>query len=130
MNCQKCGTELKGENIFCTECGHQLAEGAKFCFECGAKVNEPVVSREEARKVVYDGEIHKCPNCGALLAAYESVCEACGYERRGAKATSSVQELARKLEAIEAQRPAKKVRSIFNQAFTQGHISKTDEQKV
>ena len=115
---------------FCTECGHQLAEGANFCFECGAKVNEPAVSRVESRKVVYDGEIYKCPNCGAILDAYESVCETCGYERRGAKATSSVQELARKLEAIEAQRPHKKVTSIFTQAFTQGHIPKTDEQKI
>ena len=115
---------------FCTECGHQLAEGAKFCFECGAKVNAPSSPRVEQRKTVYDGEIHKCPNCGALLNAYESVCETCGYERRGAKATSSVQELAQKLEAIEAQRPPKKVRSVFTQAFTQGHISKTDEQKI
>ena len=87
---------------FCTECGHQLAEGAKFCFECGAKVNEPVVSRQESRKVVYDGEVHKCPNCGEIMDAYESVCKSCGYERRGTKATSSVQILAKKLEEIEA----------------------------
>lgn len=115
---------------FCTECGHKLADGAKFCFECGAKVNAPITSRGESRKTVYDGEIHKCPNCGDILDAYESVCETCGYERRGTKATSSVQELAQKLEAIETQRPPKKVTSIFTQAFTQGHISKTDEQKI
>ena len=115
---------------FCTECGHQLAEGAKFCFECGAKVNAPSSPRVEQRKTVYDGEIHRCPNCGDILDAYESVCETCGYERRGTKATSSVQELARKLEAIESQRPPKKAASIFTQAFTQGHISKTDEQKI
>lgn len=115
---------------FCTECGHKLADGAKFCFECGAKVNVPITSRGESRKTVYDGEIHKCPNCGDILDAYESVCETCGYERRGTKATSSIQELAQKLEAIETQRPPKKVTSIFTQAFTQGHISKTDEQKI
>ena len=115
---------------FCTNCGHQLAEGAKFCFECGAKVNEPVVSRQESRKVVYDGEVHKCPNCGEIMDAYESVCKSCGYERRGTKATSSVQILAKKLEEIEALRPPKKVTSIFTQAFTQGHIPKTDEQKI
>lgn len=115
---------------YCTNCGHKLAEGAKFCFECGAKVNGTTTDRTDSRRVVYDGEIFKCPNCGDILDAYESVCKTCGYERRGARATSSVKELAQKLEAIEAQRPAKKVRSIFSQAFTQGHISKTDEQKI
>ncbi len=114
---------------FCTECGHQLAEGAKFCYECGAKVNASE-SQGAQRKTVYDGEIHKCPNCGDIMNAYESVCKSCGYERRGTKATSSVQELARRLEAIEAQRPPKKATSIFSQAFTQGHIPKTDEQKI
>lgn len=115
---------------FCTECGHQLVDGAKFCFKCGAKVNGSGSLHVEQRKTVYDGEIHRCPNCGDILDAYESVCETCGYERRGAKATSSVQELSRKLEEIEAQRPPKKVSSVFTQAFTQGHISKTDEQKI
>ena len=77
---------------FCSNCGHQLADGAKFCFECGAKVIGSTTDRSESRRVVYDGEIFKCPNCGDILDAYESVCETCGYERRGAKATSSVKE--------------------------------------
>lgn len=115
---------------FCTACGHQLADGAKFCFECGAKVKELASPCVEQRKTVYDGEIHRCPNCGDILDAYESICKTCGYERRGVKATSSVQELAQKLEVIERQRPPKKVTSIFTQAFTQGHISTTDEQKI
>jgi len=82
------------------------------------------------RKTSYDGEIYKCPNCGDIMDAYESVCESCGYERRGAKATSSVRELSARLQAIEAQRPPKKHTSIFSQAMNQGHISKTDEQKI
>lgn len=115
---------------FCTECGHQLADGAKFCFECGAKVVGASSPRVEQRKTVYDGEIHRCPNCGDILDAYESVCKSCGYERRGTKATSSVQELAQKLEEIEAQRPPKRITTVFSQAFTQGYVSKTDEQKI
>ena len=47
--------------------------------------------------MVFEGTIHKCPNCGDILDAYESVCEACGYERRGANSTSSVRELAVKI---------------------------------
>ena len=79
---------------FCIECGYQLADGAKFCFECGARVNASVSPPVEQRKTVYDGEIHRCPNCGDILDAYESVCETCGYERRGSKVTNSVKEFA------------------------------------
>ena len=50
---------------FCSKFGKQLAEDAKFCSECGAKVVENNNSTQ--RKVVYEGEIHKCPNCGEVL---------------------------------------------------------------
>ena len=74
---------------FCSNCGHQLADGAKFCFECGAKVNA-YESQGTQRKTVYDGEIHKCPNCGDILDAHEVVCDTCGYELRGAAASTVV----------------------------------------
>ena len=88
---------------FCTECGRQLAAGAKFCFECGAQVNGPVSPRVEPRKTVYDGEIHRCPNCGDILDAYETICDACGYELRGRKASSVVETFATKLGQIESE---------------------------
>lgn len=50
------------------------------------------------RKVGYDGVIRKCPNCGDIIDAYETVCETCGYEIRGRKTTSVVHELGVKLE--------------------------------
>ena len=83
---------------FCTECGHQLADGAKFCYECGVKVNAQASPHGEQRKTVYDGEIHKCPNCGEIIDAYDTICQSCGYEIRGRKTTSVVHELALKLE--------------------------------
>ena len=70
---------------YCSNCGKELVEGAKFCYDCGAPA-QPV---ENERKTIYDGEIHKCPNCGDTIDAYEAVCEACGYEIRGRKATYS-----------------------------------------
>lgn len=109
---------------FCSNCGHQLTEGAKFCFECGTKVNIQEPSQDEPRKVAYDGEIHKCPNCGDILDAYESVCKACGYEQRGSKATSSVHELAVKLQQIEEARLTSNNHSRFGQS------SEIDQQKI
>ena len=113
---------------FCINCGHQLSDGAQFCANCGKAANgEPSVIQ---RKTVYDGEIFKCPNCGDILDAYESVCETCGYERRGAKATGSVRELQLNLEELYAKRPPKKVHTIFTQALSDGQISNTDEEIV
>lgn len=81
---------------FCSNCGHQLADGAKFCFECGAKV-DALESQKTRRRTVYDGEIHKCPNCGDILEAHEVVCGACGYELRGAAASTVVHDFSIKI---------------------------------
>ena len=115
---------------FCMNCGKQLPDGAKFCLECGTKLGDTNAEQKTQRETTYEGKIFKCPNCGDILDAYESVCESCGYERRGTSATSSVKELSRKLQEIEAQRPPKKFHSIFKQAMNQGQLSKTDEQKI
>lgn len=109
---------------FCSNCGHQLAEGVNFCVKCGTKVNIQEPSQDDHRKVAYDGEIHKCPNCGDILDAYESVCKACGYEQRGSKATSSVHELAVRLQQIEEARLTSNSHSRFGQS------SEIDQQKI
>lgn len=114
--------------VFCTNCGQELAKGANFCAGCGKAVNDSASITQ--RKTVYDGKIYKCPNCGDVLNAYESVCETCGYERRGAKATGSVSELQLKLEELYAKRPPRKVRTIFTQALSGGQISNADEEIV
>ena len=87
---------------FCPYCGTKLDEGARFCKNCGESVvnktsskepseSEPVdESPETKRKTVYDGEIHKCPNCGEVLKSFEINCPACGHELRGTKASSAV----------------------------------------
>lgn len=76
---------------FCINCGRELAEGAKFCANCGKAVNNN--SSNNQRKATYDGEIHKCPNCGEVLNAFVPKCPACGYELRGTSATNSIEEL-------------------------------------
>jgi len=80
---------------FCINCGQELADGAKFCANCGKAVNNDSTTQ---RKTVYDGELHKCPNCGELLNSFVTNCPTCGYELRSIKTNSPVNELAKKIE--------------------------------
>ena len=82
---------------FCMKCGQQLPEGAKFCSSCGTAVGE-VKATTAQRKTVYDGELHKCPNCGEVLGAFVSVCPSCGYELRGTQNTSAIKDFSSKIE--------------------------------
>ena len=86
---------------FCSSCGHKLADNAKFCFECGAKRGEINAPQEEQRKTVYDGELHKCPNCSSMLNAFVTRCDICGYELRGSKASSVVRGFADEIKRLE-----------------------------
>ena len=115
---------------FCMNFGKQLPDGAKFCLECGTKLGDIETEQTTKRKTTYEGTVYKCPNCGDILDAYESVCETCGYERRGTKATNSVQELSRKLQEIESTRPPKTFVSFIKHAMNSNKLAKTDEQKI
>ena len=102
---------------FCINCGQELTEGAKFCANCGKVVNGENPTPQ--RKTVYEGQLHKCPNCGELLDAFRSHCPSCGYEIRDARSSSSVRELAQKLERIEAERmaPIEEKKSLMKMVF-------------
>ena len=115
--CSGCGEKVLAvvarKEIFCSDCGKRLEEGARFCSACGTVVSKSETSvtvvqtktlQEEKRKTLYEGEIHKCPNCGELVDSFKPRCSSCGYEIRGAKTASSVQELAEKLQAVEEER--------------------------
>ena len=128
---------------FCPYCGTKLDEGARFCKNCGEEVCGDTqvaqrVSKERSytknpteRKTVYEGYIHKCPNCGEVLNAFEVSCPTCGYELRDTKASSAVREFELKLEAIESKREYKKPRRLFAVAGSNKRISEIiDEQKI
>lgn len=72
---------------FCTNCGQELAEGAKFCANCGKTVDSNTTYQ---RKTVYDGVIHKCPNCGEVLSSFLANCPACGFEFNSKKVNTSL----------------------------------------
>lgn len=94
---------------FCTNCGAKFADGAKFCTNCGGAINCRTGNK---RETVYDGNIHKCPNCGETLSAFVSGCPTCGYEIRGKSAADSVQTFYRDLNG--AQTTEQKDRMIRN----------------
>ena len=84
--------------LHCTNCGTPLNPGAKFCNMCGIQVS--VEDEYSKRQTVYEGKIHKCPNCGQAVEAFQDDCPFCGYQFRDVQGTSSVKELADKLEKV------------------------------
>lgn len=96
--------------LFCPYCGTKLDPGANFCKSCGeflGNFNSPSQSlhdRPTQRETVYEGNIHKCPNCGEVLESFTTNCPTCGYEIRNTRTSDSLREFAAKLERIESQR--------------------------
>ena len=114
---------------FCINCGKQLVDGAKFCFNCGASVDGTADNTK--RKTVYDGEIHKCPNCGEVLNSFTFSCLACGYELRDTKNSNAVREFALKLEQIENNRNVNNNYSDLKSKISQiSSVNPIDEQKI
>ena len=64
--------------------------------------NEPSTER----KTVYDGEIHKCPNCGAVINGATVVCPNCGMHITRQYAVNSVQVFKDQLMQLENSRRA------------------------
>lgn len=89
----------KDDVLVCKNCGKEMPLDSKFCLECGTRVDrQPVAEPEIQRKTVYDGTIHKCPNCGEILNSFVTNCPSCGYEIRSVKTSSPVEALAKKVE--------------------------------
>ena len=113
---------------FCVKCGKEIEEGAAFCGGCGAAVGAVEQKEDGKRKVSFEGEVHKCPNCGEILKGFESVCSACGFEIRGIKTSETVAEFAEKLQKADAMKGGSAW--IAHQAFGEGTLSPVDEQKI
>lgn len=105
---------------FCENCGKQLFDETKFCLECGTYVNK---TKKCIRNVMYDGEIHKCVNCGEVLSSFITTCPRCGCELRGLKNTSVLTEFVSKMKKIERERPHK-------EKVKNDKVSNTDAQKI
>lgn len=94
---------------FCTSCGKKIIADSAFCNYCGKPVQENDIEKQKTkesnksneRKKVYDGIIHKCPNCGEVLKSFNTNCPSCGIELRNLENSSSVSEFSKKIEDIE-----------------------------
>ena len=104
---------------FCSRCGQKIAEGAQFCSGCGEKIGMQPISQEkniekqEQRKVAFDGEVHKCPNCGEVIKkSFQTVCHKCNFELRSVNSSKAVRELNERLELANNEK--KKIEIIKN----------------
>ena len=89
--------------MFCTNCGKQLIDGSTFCNCCGTRVdNRDQSNSDSKREIIFDGKIHKCPNCGSKLNSFEHKCKDCGYELRGANLNNIVMDFAYRLEKVDS----------------------------
>lgn len=119
----------KNKSLVCVKCGQQLLESSNFCSNCGCTVRNNDDEKQSQRKIIYEGEIHKCPNCGEVMGSFMANCPSCGYEFRGVKAVKSVRELAIKLEEIESKREHTNP-NIMREFLYGKTTTKTDEQKI
>ena len=113
---------------FCTNCGQQVADGAKFCANCGTPVSQNTSNTK--RKTVFDGEIHKCPHCGEVLKAFETVCPSCKFEIRGTKSSSAVSELVKKIEELDEKKHDNSFIKIIKRKLEGTKLSPIEEQKI
>ena len=113
---------------FCSECGNKLGDGAKFCSKCGAMVITN--TRFNQRRQVFEGVIHKCPNCGEIISSFTTVCSSCGYELRGTHPSNVVKELQVKLEKLEESRKEAKGSLLSILTLDIYRMSSVDKQKV
>ena len=84
---------------FCSSCGQIIEDGARFCSRCGTPIDT-----NSNRKQVFEGNIHKCPNCGEKISSFRTNCPSCGYEFRDSQTSSAVKKFERQIQEIESQR--------------------------
>ena len=112
---------------YCIYCGKENPGDARFCSGCGKPVASSAPSDE--RRQVYDGVIHKCPNCGEILNSFITTCPSCGWELRDIRSSKTVKDLSNKLDTLTATKQETTRQRFWREEFTSAH-HKNDEQKI
>lgn len=112
---------------YCSNCGNKVDANSKFCGECGVAIGGS--NNQTKRETVFEGTIHKCPNCGEIVASFETTCKTCGFEFRDTSSSTAVKEFSQKLNELESR---KKPDTVLGKLATTIGVSKsnntTDEQ--
>ena len=68
------------------------------------KIEQPSITMPQTNK---NGDVKKCPACGAIAPPFSVKCPDCGHEFRNVEASNSVQKLFQMLDEVESQRDDK-----------------------
>ena len=118
---------------YCTKCGAALPPDVSFCIKCGKRVTPPhsepkpvsasyverpdetgvtKATTDTSRKTVYEGYIHKCPECGQSLDSFCVRCPVCGHEVRDSSTSGIISGFVKKSEMCKNE--AEKIAFIKN----------------
>lgn len=105
--CDKCNALLNKQKGFddrlniwpCSECGYKnvISEDNIINSEDEKKSFKKEKNNTNERKILYDGEIHKCPSCGKVLNSLVAICPNCGFEIRNSKCSYAIEEFSKKI---------------------------------
>lgn len=91
--------------MYCQHCGNQIADGSSFCSQCGKQQGgftpppppmanaTPSNFNTQQKSSSKEGDIKKCPSCGAVVNSFGTQCGTCGHEFRNVDANSSMEKL-------------------------------------
>ena len=69
-----------------------------------AMMKKEQASNYSVSKSNKEGDLKKCPSCGAPVESFNTKCAGCGHEFRGTEASKTISSLFEKLESIERER--------------------------
>lgn len=88
-------------------------------------------AEKSAPKSTKYGDVRKCPVCGGLVPALAISCAECGYEFSGVGASSSAQELSKKIAEIKEAASKRKTRTrSINDAFLGNNIDLDADEQI
>jgi hypothetical protein len=125
MFCSKCGSKNVNDSVFCNKCGTKIETNHSD------KMNTDVRSEEKnSRKIVYKGEVHKCPNCGENLKSFEAICPSCGCEIRTSSSSNTLVSFIRELQSLESKKVIKGKGKQLVESLGFGTSIDVDKQKI